>query len=600
MTIDPKDFSTLLVRLALVTLALRAAAMFTADMGPLEAAAALGLGRDGQVTDWAARLSQAWAVQCGGAAGLVRLPVLVLEVALPLLAVGLARVAGWGSLAGLFIGLALSLGPTSMQSGHQFSWAPAVACSALLSLTLLRGGLRDGDTKRVLASAVVLAGTAMLVAPVLLVVPAGLYLAWRAIAMERIRWIAALTWAGAMVLAVTARVVLLGFVLPEPDMAAAAWLDPGAAEPSHWATAASLAAAQALASASPIGPWGALGRQLDLAATPMWSAAVGLVVLGAAIWGWVAGLVQADPAPLVAQTRPAANDDHQSAVVDDDAAPAAADSGANGVGARHGWRTLGVTLPTVPRELGDRDWAPYVLVLLTVAAFATQASMRAVSDGLAHALAVARVAAAVLVGAGLAALATSKTAAASPADSRVRRRSYLVVGTAAIGLVAAGAWHLLALTTTPERMGPRKVAAFARDAGQESAVIGAGKAVYLGIGPRALPVAAMLDPSGHWPQLRLARGEAGDAATQLIALLYKEPMGVIVFGDADALGSNANASRDQRAVANTIEQTLALAGFAAVPDSHRLLGPTAVAVYSRNRPSDPATIRPQLQPGVAP
>ncbi len=597
MTIDPKDFKTLLVRVALVTLALRAALLFTLDFSPAEAASALGAMRDGAPIDLWARVVQAWAALGGGSAGLARLPTLLAEVALPLLAVGYARVAGWGSLTGLFAGLACGLGPWAMQAGHRLTPTPWVALCALLALLWLRGGLRDGEARRAWASAlVVLLGTALW-APLALVVPAGAYLAWRAVADDRLRAQAAAAWIAAALFAIGIRATVFGFLLPEPDAASAAWLDADLWGYAGWPAAGGWAAAQALALVTPVGPVGALAAQLDLLAAPPWSATLGLGLLLAAAWGWARGLVHPDPPPAVARSPLAANDHDDGDQGDDsDDDPTAA----TGAGARDGWRSLGVLLPAVPRELGDRDWMPFVLLVLGAAAFALQAALRGHIDGVLEALAVGRIGAAVLTGAGLAALATTRAAASDPGNPRVRRRSYQLLGVSAVALFASGAWHLLAQTNHPERAAPRKVARFARDAGLDPSVVGDGKAVHLGVGARALPVAALVDPAGTWPQLRLTTAQAGDAATQLVALLYQQPRAVVLFGDAGALSGDDSLPRASRAVAEALAQTLALAGFEQVADSHRYLGPTAVVVYSRQRPTDPRAIRPQLAPGVPP
>lgn len=588
MTIDSKDFKTLLVRVALVTAALRLVPMFTADLGPQEASLALGVARDGLASDWAARMLHAWAAGAGGVGAFVRAPTLLCEVALPLLAVGFARVAGWGSLAGLFVGLALSLGPLAMQSGHRLGGAAAVALAALLALLWLRGGLRDGERKRVLASAGLLAAAGALWSPVLLVVPAGLYMAWRAVADDRLRLQAAGAWMAAAAVALGARAAALGYLLPEPDLAAAAWMADAAAEPSGWAHAGVGGAWQALLAVLPTGAIGSLASQLDLQPSPAWNLALGAAIVVAALWGWLRGMVQPDPPPLMVQRRPLMTTDDDEETAD------------QGAGARDGWRSLGVGLPVVPRELGDRDWGPPLVALLAVAAFCAQASLRGKADGLAEALAVGRVAAAILVGAGLAALATPKSAAARAGEEPVRRRAYTTLGIAALALFGAGAWHLLVQTSAPERMAARKVARYAKDNGEDPAVVGAGKAAFLAVGARGLPVAALLDPSGTWPQLRLARGEAGDVQAQLFALLAKEPMAVAVFGDAVALGSETTPSADQAAIAASLDETLTLAQFDKVPESHRYLGATAVMIYARSRGSDPGTVRPQLRPGVPP
>ncbi len=587
MTIDPKDFRTLLIRVGLVTLALRAAPMFTADFSPGEAALALGLGGSGPSAEPLTLAAHAWAAATGAAAGLWRLPELALEVCLPLLAVGYARVTGWGSLCGLMVGLALALGPFAMQAGHRLGSGALTAVLALLALALVRGALQDGDRRRVWASTVPLLLLALVAAPGLTIVPAGLYMAWRAVAEDRLRATAAAAWLGAATVGLLARWLMVGYLVPEIDAAGASWLLPMASEPSGWAqTGAAGAAVQLLALAAPLGPVGALARQLDVLPAPLWNLMLGGALVLAAGYGLATGLVQPDPPRLRPSPR---------ATEDDDGAAQL------GAGASDGWRSLGVALPAAHRELGDRDWGPPLVALLAAAAYCGQAAHRGVADGVIDAMAVARVATALVVGVGLAALATPKAAADKPHDPRVRRKAYWLLGTVAVLLFGTGAWHLLIQTSSVERMAARKVARFAKQSGEDPSVVGHGKAAYLAVGARGLAVAALLDPTGQWPQLRCSVAEAGVATAHLIELLYTAPHALIVFGDQAALGATDAASLDQKAVMRTLDRTLQMAGFAEVAESHRLLGATAVVVYARpESPSDPATIRPQLAPGVAP
>ena len=598
MTIDPKDFRTLLIRLALVTAALRAAPLFTADFSPSEAALALGLGAQSVSTEPLGQLAQHWSAVTLAAAGLWRLPALLLEVALPLLAIGYARVAGWGSLTGLVAGLALALGPWAMQASHRVGNGSLTAVLALLALILLRGGIKAGDVRRIGASALPLLALALLAAPGLTVVPAGIYVIWRAVADDRTRAIAAGCWLGAPALGLTVRWLWLGYLVPEIDFAGAAWLVPLAAEPSGWAQAGALGGgAQLAVLASPMGPTAALAAQLDLVPTPWWNVALGAGLLVAAVYGAATGLVHADPPRVViAARRPVAPKPDAAEDADDEDEQAA-----SGAAAPDRWRSLGVTLPAAARELGDRDWGPPLVALAAAAAYAGQAAARGVADGLVDAAAVARVAIALALGAGLAGLATPRSTISASGEPRTQRRSYVMLGAMALLLFATGAWHLLVQTQSIERLAPRKVAHYAKDASLDAAAVGQGHAAFLAIGARGLPVAVQLDPSGASKQLRVSAAEAGVAAANLIALLYAAPTAVVLFGDAAALGAREDAGLDQKAVLRTLDRTLQLAGFSEVADSHRLLGSTAVVVYNRpHSATDRATIRPQLQPGVAP
>lgn len=605
MTIDPKDFKTLLVRLALVTLVLRAAPMFTADLAPGEAAAVLGLTGSGQSGEPWLLAARAWALAGGGVAGAARLPALVFELSLPILALGYARVAGWGSLAGLVVGLSLVLSPLAMQAGHRLGGGAAVAALVLLVLTLLRSSLKEGEKKPLFLSALGLVVLALLASPALVVVPAGLWLAWRAVADDQLKRLALWTWSAAPLLGLLARWAWLGYLVPETDAATAQFALADSAESSGWgAISPALAALQGLAAVSPLGPIGELGRLLDLMATPWWSTLGGAALLLAALYGLARGLVQQDPqAPLAApeltpiralgSTSPA----RQSA--DATAAEEGEDSDeTGGAAARHGWRTLGVAIPNTPRTLGDRDWGPPLLIALGAALFLAQASARGVADGVAEALAAARVGVALTVGVGLAALATPRTAGQS--EERSRRRTYWTLGAVALSLFGLGAWHLLEQTRSVERMSARKVGRFAKDSAEDPEVVGRRKGAILAVGPRGWAVAVQLDPHGQSAQIRLATAESGDVTAHALELLKAQPGGVVVVGDKAALGTEASAAPHLLGVMRSIDRTLRMHGLVEVSDSHRLLGQTAVIVYSSNRRSDPGTVQPQLAPGVAP
>ncbi len=585
MTIEPKDLRTLLIRLALVTIALRAAPMFTADLGPSEAAAALGLAGDGVSSEPWLVLARIWNTATAGQAGLLRLTSLAAELSLPLLAVGYARVAGWGTLPGLIAGLALALAPWTMQAGHRFGAGGLVAAGALLALLLLHGGLKERHLPRIAASGAVVLLLGLLASPALVIVPAGLYGVVRSLVEPRIKVQATAAWLLAAVLGLAGRLATVGYVLPQGDAATSWWGAAQAGENAGWAsTSPLLAAGQLLECASPLGPQGALARLLDGVETPLiWLVAGAAVVLLAAVGTW-RGLVQADP-PVVRQVlrSPLARDDDEQ----------------GGAAARDGWQTLGVALPNLPRALGDRDWAPPLVAALGAAAVAGWLAQRGTGNGVVEALAVARIGVALPLGAGLAALALPAKSLSESSELLVKRRAYWTLGAVALALFAVGAWHLLAQTERVDRIAARKVARFARDSAAEMAN---GSSAFLAVGPRGLAVASQLDPLAAWPRLRRAQAEAGDAAAHLTMLLQQKPGAVLLLGDRAALGADAEASPDQLAVLRTLDKTLKLSGFVEVDDSHRQIGATAVIAYQPAGVSsgDPRTVRPQLAPGVAP
>lgn len=598
MTIDPKDFKTLLVRVVLVTIVLRAAPMFTADLAPSEAAAVLGLTGSGEAGEPLLQAVRSWALTTGGVAGLVRLPALLAEVALPILALGYARVAGWGSLAGLVVGLTLALSPLAMQAGHRIGGGGAVAALVLLVLTLLRSGLRDAEVRPLALSALGLGALGLLASPALVVVPAGLWLIWRAFADTKIKQWALLAWTAAPLLALGLRWVWLGYLVPETDGATAQFALGHAAEPSGWHAPAPLAAAaQGLALAGPVGPLGELARLFDLLQTPSWLIGAAALLMLAALYGTLRGLVQQDPPTPVAPPRlsPLAGRSGAAVRAEND------DDEAGGAAAADGWRTLGVALPSTPRSLGDRDWGPPLMLALAAAVFVAQACARGVADGVQEALAAARIGLALPIGAGLAALATPRSALQQQGDVRVRRRSYWTLGAVALALFGLGSWHLLEQTRSVERMSSRKVARFAKEAVGDADIVGEKLGSVLAVGPRGWAVAAQLDPYGNGPRLRLSTAEAGDAVANALELLKSQPGGVVVAGDKAALGTEASAPKDMLAVMRSIDRTLRMHGLVEVADSHRLLGQTAVIVYSRSgADSGASTIRPQVAPGVAP
>lgn len=575
MIIDPKDFRTLLVRIALVTLAVRIAAMLSGDLAPDEAAAAFGLGDGGPSGEWALLLARTWTGVSAGFGFVVRLPALLADVTLPILAVAYARAAGWGVIAGLVAGLVLAMAPLGVATGFRLDGGAPASAAVLLALVLMRLGLRDGDLRRVLASALPLLAVGLLAPPALVVVPAGLYLAWRSVTTDGVRRTGLAVWALVPLAALGIRVVTLGYLVAEPPVAAR-WTALGlAGQPSGWIfTSPGLAAAEMLSSVLPSGPFGALALQLDVPEAPAWSLLAGVVLLALAVWGLAVGRVQPEPA---LPARPAVTRD-------------------SGVGAQDGWRTLGVVGLSVPRTLGDRDWLPLGLVVLGAAIYGAQAAGRGVADGLMAALAAARPAAALLLGAGLVAFASPRHGSDAQ-DLALRKRFYWKLGLVALVVFGLGAWMLLQHTHGLDRMAARKVARATREHIED-------KGAVLTLGPRGLPVAFALDPLGWEKRVRVSSVDPAEATAHLVELLHSAPPTVVLAGDRDALGATETGpSRpSMQAVRATLDATLRASGYQEVEESHRFLGLSAIVAYARGKDQRPApgTVVPQLGPTAPP
>ncbi|MSP93515.1 MAG: hypothetical protein EXR79_17275 [Myxococcales bacterium] len=608
MTIDPRGLRTLLIRVTVITLAVRAAPMLGTDLGPGEVAAALGLGADGLSAEPLALGWRGWTLETGGTAFLARLPALVADLALPLLAVGYARAAGWGAIAGLLGGLVLAVAPLGIDSGFRAGGASLLAALALGGLVLLRTALRDGDPLRAMASGGLIAAGGFLAPPVLLLVPGGLYLAARSVAIPAVRWTGLVAWAAALAVLGVRAALGLGFV-PAPNRVSAWLTDPAlAAQPSGWHEISAYdAAIQAVAALLPSGPWGTLSAQLDIAAAPLWALGLAVMLVVLAVLGIARGVVWPDPPPLakVIESPLRARNDHTAPAtvadtIGDDTAEVIDPQG------QGGWRTLSVLSVPLPRELGDRDWLPLLLPVLGAVAWVALAAVNDVADGVNEALAAARPAAALLLGVGLAAFVLPRTGSKSAQGTATAtgpepislRRSHLGLGAVALAVFGLGAVHLLQHVRSPDRMAARKVARFASESFDPSTAV-------LGLGPRALPVAVLLDARLDGPRLRLSPPTVPDATAHLVELLRKRPTRVVLIGDRDALGDTGTgnpARPTMAAVRASLDETLQINGLHPVDDSHRFLGGTAVVAYAREDTelSDPAIIRPQLAPVPVP
>jgi hypothetical protein len=591
MTIDPKDLRTLLLRVTLVTFAVRLVPLMSNDLGPSEAATTMGLGLDGPSGEWLAHLAHGWLAAAGGLGLVARVPALLCDLALPLLAVAFARAAGWGAICGLLGGLVLAIAPLGIEAGHRLDGGSVWALVALGALVLLRRGLTDADVPKVLASAALLVLGGLLGAPVLVVVPAGLYLAVRTIAVGPHKTAALLGWTLAPIVALALRYALFGFLVPEPD-AAAHWLATPhlAGEPSGWATVGLLPAfLQGLLAPQPGGLYGALAGQLGILAAPLWALAVGGLLTLAALVGVVRGQVRPDPPPLPKQTPPPVRSPLAMA-------PELVEDLDDGAGARDGWRTLGVALPMMPRTLGDRDIVPLLLGILGAAVYVAQAGARGVPDGLQAALAVGRVCTALLLGVGLTALAMPRRARTESETIVARRRFNFGLGAVALLVFALGAVHLMAVAKSPDRIAARKVTQHARESLNA-------KGALLAIGPRGLPIAFLLDPLGQYPLVRVTSLDPPHAVSGLVALLVKHPKTLQIAGDRDVLVDPGEGQPDAELVTlgRTLDESLQLSGQHPVFDAAVVLGGTAGVRYTRESQAlSPETIRPQLGPGQHP
>lgn len=576
MTIDPKDFKTLLVRLTLVTLAVRLVPALTLDLSPGEAALALGLGRGGPTSEPLAQWQHSWAAATGGLAIASRFLGLLAEAVLPALAVAYARAAGQGSIAGLTTGLLLALGPLGMATGARSDSGAAAALGVLVALVLLREGLRAAKVPLLLASAVVVLVLGVSASPALVVVPAGLYAVSRAVAMAETKRVAWLAWPIAAVLGLGIRALLPGFLVPEPH-AAAEWLTDAAnaSAPSGWLLSSlPMALAEALAAVLPVGPSGALAAQLDVAAAPLWAWVGGGLLVAVSLFGALRGLVQADP-PL----------------------PKGPALGAGGAAAADGWRTLGAGVATTPRTLGDRDWLPGLLLVLGAVGFAVVQQARGAIDGLPDALQAGRVGAALLLGPGLAALGVPRSSLGQAGDPRVQRRFYWTLGAVALGVFALGAWQLLLQTSDPTQTLAKKAAR------QVHALVGRDGAA-LALGRRGLPIAALLDAGGTTRRIAASQLAGPQPLAALVGLLAARPPVVVLTGDADALGlaepGKTLTRPDLVAVRSLLAPTLEASGYELDGQAAYVLAGLGVLTYTRRELADPRAIRPQLGPDEPP
>ncbi len=555
MTIDPKDLRTLLIRVTAVTLAVRLVPLIGQDLGVHEAALVLGLGDAGH-EPWS-RLTRGLLLAGGGFSAFARLIPLVCEIATPALAVAFTRAAGWGAIPGLLAGLLLAMGPLGLDMGERADGVALVTMASLAALALLRSGLRDGDVKKSVASALPLLLAGILAPSVLLLVPGGLYLAARAVSGDAPKRAALASWLVAAGVVVGVRLGVVGALLPPAPVTAAWWLGTATMDPSGWAqTPPWQAAIQALGAVLPTGTRGTLALQLDLrsASTPALVFGGGLVMT--ALAGFLGGRVRPDPIALPPSEQT-------------------------------GWQTVGVHV-SVPRDLGDRDWVPLLLPLVLALGFAAWSAHQGRVDGLTDALAVSRACAVLLLGVGLSARALGQ---AKPDDKPSKAAWNLAA--AAVVTFGIGASHLLAQTQAADRQSARIVARFAHEnLGQKGAL--------LTLGGRGMPVLFLLDPYLHEKRVAWSSLDPGEALEKLTTVLAQNPDSVVLVGDRDALGpiDETSEPRDElSSVWQFLLPTLTASGWQQVEDSHRFLGHTAVLTFVRQAVPQ---LRPQLAPGQAP
>ncbi len=570
MTVHPRDLRRLIVRVVAVTLTLRAVHLFSVDLGPAEVAAAWALPADGHTAPLLHRLLNGWRALSGGFAGIVRLPALVADTALPLVAVAYARANGWGTISGLLAGLMVAVAPLGLDEGWRADASPWLALLTFAALWQLRAGLRQGVVRPVAVSGG-LYGLAVALSPLsALVLPAGLWASARSVTGALPRRVALAGWTLATAAGLGAHAALTGGVAPGLDLASG-WLSFALSNGGLPELPAPLDGAwQALAAVSAGGPLGGLATLLDSAPAPLWRTVVGLALWPVAALGLWRGLVREDPGP-------------ESAAVSD----------TGGAGAADGWRTLGVARNTAPRRLGERDWAPLLLPVIGAAAWCAWAGSRGDAAGVTDALAVARPFAAMLCGLGLTAFAFTPR---GDEDLAPAKRAVPVLVFLALLLFGLGAHHTFEGTRLPSRMAPGKVARFAAGTGE---VNRGGQVLALGLG--GLQVAWRLGP---WPDLRgitRAASASLQADAALAEVLAAKPRRLVVVGDRWALEEGA-AVIAPGATGKRLHRRLDKAGYSIVPDGHRYLDRLSVRVYGQgdSEPRDPATINPQLYPGQAP
>jgi len=576
MQIPPRDQRRLLYRVVAVLIAMRAVSMFTVDLSATEAAAAHALGADGGAAPMLSRLAAAWFAVAGHVAGALRLPSLVADLGLVLLALAYARRNDWGTLTGLLTGFVLAMAPLGLEEGWRADGTPMLSLLVLGALLAARIGLKLGQLAPAVGSAVLVA-IAMVISPVTAVfVPAGLYAALRSVTGAGPRYAVMGGWLIAVGVGLGVRVAVVGDPGPLASLPLS-WL----ADPELNGAGTGLPAGPfdallgVLAAVSAGGPTGAIAALIEQLPAPSWRLWSGLALWPLALIGLLRGQVMADPIVR----------------------PGGIASSEGGAGARDGWRALGVSAPTAPRLVGERDWMPLLLGVLGPAGWVAFATVRDDPAGIPEAIAVARPFAALLLGLGLTAVAGLRGAgAADPTAERKRFVGAMVAFT--LLQFALGGHHVLQVTAAAERIAPHKIATFIRSEIGTSPVVG--------VGPTGLAVTYRLDPYRGLKNMRNVSAKPAAVSDAVAALLADKPRAIGLCGDFGALQQDAFDAAVEvgagKGAGWLADRQLTAAGYELMEDGARYLGAFSVRLYARGGGSgSPAIqVKPQLGPGRAP
>lgn len=561
MIVPAQDLHRLVLRVAVVTLALRAVSMFSVDPYGSEVLAMLPPAS--LPAEPGRLLLSAFTEMGGGFAGVGRVPTVMAELAIVLAIIGYARAAGFGTIAGLCAAAVAAMAPLGLEIGWRADGAGLAPAFAMLGLWLLRGALRRGQLPRAAISALPFAAATALTPAAWVVLPSALWLIGRSVTMPAVRGAAAAAWTLAAGLGAFAYASVAGSVTPVLGDIAAWVMDPAPGYPAAPLQAPVGAAISALSVLSPGGATGDVAALAELPIAPMWRVVAGALLWPLAFFGLFRGLLREDPAP---------------------AAPAVSTSG--GAGAADGWRSLGVAVATAPRRLGERDWLPLLLPGLLAAAWAAMAAVRGDAAGVAEAVAMARPTMALLLGVGCAAAALLPAMVEEPPGAGHRQSTYGLIVFALV-IFGLGGHHLLERNKDVGRTAPRKVALFVAEE-----ITGHGEAVL--VGAEGLRVRWKLLSGQESNRLHVVAPAQAAVVKGVADVLGRRPPTIVLGGDRAALGEEA-------VIGALVDHQLQDAGYRLREDGHRFLASLAVRVYSREKEvRDPSTVTPQTAPGVAP
>gem|GEM_PF-4800602 len=575
MQIAPRDQRRLLYRVCAVLIAMRVVSIFTVDLNGLEVSAAHGLGAVAPLglggVPVLGKIVSAWMHISGHIAGVVRLPSIALDLALLLIAVGYARLNGWGTLVGLLSGMFLALAPFGLDEGWRADGTPLMSVLALSALFQARKGIKLGQTAPSFVSAGLLAAATAISPVAALLLPAGLYTAMRSVTGPKPKYTLAAAWIVAIGVGIGLRLVVADGMPPQASLAAA-WLADARFNGADIALpdGALDGFFEALIALSPGGATGELAASLQLHEAPAWRVWLGATLWPLALAGLFVGQVIADPAIP------------KRAAVSDSA----------GAGAADGWRSLGVAVPTSPKILGERDYMPLLLGMLVPCGWVAWACARSNPAGIPEALAIARPCCALVLGLGLTGLAGARFGA----EDHQRRRFVATMVAVTLVQFALGGHHVLVGTSSMQRIAATKVAVFINE---EVSPLG-DKGAVIALGPHGLEVAYKLDPYQSADRVARSTTRPRDAA-QIAEKLLEKPRSVIaVTGDRDAVEANGIAIGGGQGAGMVIDRLLHTRGYTIEEDGARYLEAIAVRVYRHDGPTGGIAIKPQLAPGVAP